>query len=370
MSHQSNTTTLAPNGCPIDTRPHDPTRLFSSQGITLDIPRIGWIVAGCFTLLATLISFVLIYRHLQYYTKANQQRYIVRMLLMVPIYAITSWFSFVYVHEAVYYDKIRILYEAFVIASFLILMLQYMGDSREDQKRVLKRHKKTERWLFPLCCLKYNPSRPHFLQYMKWGILQYVPLQILGTVLTIVLETQGYYCESSWSPKFGHVWILLLNFISVSVATYFLIMFYFTVREELKEYSPFYKFMAVKLVVFFSFWQLVVVEGLVYFGIIKETTYWSTANISVGINAVLIDIEMVFFALMHVKAFSYKPYFVMDYTQKTPIWKGLVDSFNPLDTIRELGYGVKYLYRWARGVPVDKDSRRLLDLEHVFGRQR
>ncbi|KAF9922538.1 hypothetical protein BGZ65_009507, partial [Modicella reniformis] len=100
---------------------------------------------------------------------------------------------------------------------------------------------------------------------MKWGILQYVPLNVLITILTIVLEIQGYYCEASWNPKFGHVWILILNFTSVSIATYFLIMFYFTVREELKEYSPFYKFMAVKLVVFFSFWQLVLIEGLVYF---------------------------------------------------------------------------------------------------------
>ncbi|KAF9919983.1 hypothetical protein BGZ65_011643, partial [Modicella reniformis] len=60
----------------------------------------------------------------------------------------------------------------------------------------------------------------------------------------------------------------------------------------------------------------------------------------------------------------------MDYTQKTPIWKGLVDSFNPVDTLRELWYGIRYLYRWSRGIPVDKDSRRLLDLERVFGRQR
>ncbi|KAG0354677.1 hypothetical protein BG005_006301 [Podila minutissima] len=381
----------------------------------------------------------------------NQQRYIVRMLLMVPIYAISSWFSFVYVREAIYYETIRILYEAFVIASFLILMLQYLGDSLEDQKRALRQHKKTERWFFPMCCLKYNPSRPHFLQFMKWGILQYVPLVVVASILTIVLQYYGWYCESSWNPKFGHVWILVINTTAVTVATYFLIMFYFTIREDLKEYEPFYKFMAVKLVVFFSFWQMVLVEGLVYFGYIHATTYWSTTDISVGICAVLIDVEMVFFALMHVKAFSYKPYvplipnpayvppegessstidaegstdgnsktgpssyrrnslrrnpslsslsseqerpkrkskskssskksekskepsepkMILDYTQKTPLWKGLLDSFNPLDTLRELKYGFKYLYRWSRGIPVDKDSRRLLDLEVAFGRLR
>ncbi|KAG0019943.1 hypothetical protein BGZ82_011744 [Podila clonocystis] len=448
MADHSNVT-LAPNGCPLESHPVDPTRLFSKDGLNLDLPRIGWIGAGICAFAASVISFVLIWRHLQYYTKPNQQRYIVRMLLMVPIYAISSWFSFVYVREAIYYETIRILYEAFVIASFLILMLQYLGDSLEDQKRVLRQHKKTERWFFPMCCLKYNPSRPHFLQFMKWGILQYVPLVVVATILTIVLQYYGWYCESSWNPKFGHVWILVINTTAVTVATYFLIMFYFTIREDLKEYEPFYKFMAVKLVVFFSFWQMVLVEGLVYFGYIHETTYWSTTDISVGICAVLIDVEMVFFALMHVRAFSYKPYvplipnpayvlpegetssvidaggstdgnsrtgpssyrrnslrrnpslsslssdqerpkhkskssskksekskepsepkMILDYTQKTPLWKGLLDSFNPLDTLRELKYGFKYLYRWSRGIPVDKDSRRLLDLEVAFGRLR
>ncbi|KAK5814204.1 organic solute transporter subunit alpha/Transmembrane protein [Linnemannia elongata] len=257
---------LSPKGCPIENFPEDPERLFTANGLTLDYPRIGWIAGGCCTFLATAISLVLIYRHYQYYTKPNQQRYIVRMLLMVPIYAITSWFSFVYVREAIYYETIRVFYEAFVIASFLILLLQYLGDSLEDQKRALKRHKKTERWFFPMCCLKYNPSRPHFLQFMKWGILQYVPLNVLGSLLTVVLETQGTYCESSWNPKFGHVWILFINFTSVTLATYFLIMFYFTIRADLKEYEPFYKFLAIKLVIFFSFWQSLVVEGFVYFG--------------------------------------------------------------------------------------------------------
>ncbi|KAF9318221.1 hypothetical protein BG003_011615 [Podila horticola] len=447
MADHSNVT-LAPNGCPLETHPVDPTRLFSKDGLNLDLPRIGWIGSGICAFVASVISFVLIWRHLQYYTKPNQQRYIVRMLLMVPIYAISSWFSFVYVREAIYYETIRSLYEAFVIASFLILMLQYLGDSLEDQKRVLRQHKKTERWFFPLCCLKYNPSRPHFLQFMKWGILQYVPLVVVATILTIVLQYYGWYCESSWNPKFGHAWILVINTTAVTVATYFLIMFYFTIREDLKEYEPFYKFMAVKLVVFFSFWQMVLIEGLVYFGYIHETTYWSTTDISVGICAVLIDVEMVFFSLMHMKAFTYKPYvplipnpayvppegesstidaessidgnsktgpssyrrnslrrnpsfsslsseqehpkrkskasskksekskepsepkMILDYTQKTPVWKGLLDSFNPLDTLRELKYGFIYLYRWSRGIPVDKDSRRLLDLEVAFGRLR
>lgn len=58
---------------------------------------------------------------------------------------------------------------------------------------------------------------------MKWGILQYVPLVVVATILTIVLQYYGWYCESSWNPKFGHAWILVINTTAVSVATYFLV---------------------------------------------------------------------------------------------------------------------------------------------------
>lgn len=63
---------LSPKGCPIESFPEDPERLFTANGLTLDYPRIGWIAAGCCTFLATAISLVLIYRHYQYYTKVSK----------------------------------------------------------------------------------------------------------------------------------------------------------------------------------------------------------------------------------------------------------------------------------------------------------
>lgn len=71
MADHSNVT-LAPNGCPLETNPVDPTRLFSKDGsINLDLPRIGWIGSGICAFAASVISFVLIWRHLQYYTKVS-----------------------------------------------------------------------------------------------------------------------------------------------------------------------------------------------------------------------------------------------------------------------------------------------------------
>lgn len=43
----------------------------------------------------------------------------------------------------------------------------------------------------------------------------------------------------------------------VTVAMYCLIQFYIQLRQDLAEHSPFLKILAIKLVIFLSFWQTV-----------------------------------------------------------------------------------------------------------------
>ena len=51
----------------------------------------------------------------------------------------------------------------------------------------------------------------YFLQLMKWGILQYCWIRPFTTLAAIILEQIGYYCEASWSPKFGSVWASIMQ---------------------------------------------------------------------------------------------------------------------------------------------------------------
>lgn len=46
-------------------------------------------------------------QHLIYFTNRPQQRQIVRILLMVPIYAIASFLSYLFRHQAVYFHVVR-----------------------------------------------------------------------------------------------------------------------------------------------------------------------------------------------------------------------------------------------------------------------
>ena len=65
------------------------------------------------------------------YRKPLLQRYVVRILIMVPIYAASSWASVVSLQAAFYLDPLRDIYEAFTIYTFLQLLVNFMGGERQ-----------------------------------------------------------------------------------------------------------------------------------------------------------------------------------------------------------------------------------------------
>ncbi|KAG8308215.1 hypothetical protein J6590_002301 [Homalodisca vitripennis] len=71
-----------------------------------------------------------IYRHLRWYTNPSEQRWIIRILFIVPIYGLHSWVSLLFFNSEnyyVYFFTIRDCYEAFVIYNFLSLCYEYLG---------------------------------------------------------------------------------------------------------------------------------------------------------------------------------------------------------------------------------------------------
>jgi hypothetical protein len=55
---------------------------------------IGLWVSGAFALTALLLSLLLIFLHASHYSKPYEQKHIIRVLLMVPIYSLVSFLSF------------------------------------------------------------------------------------------------------------------------------------------------------------------------------------------------------------------------------------------------------------------------------------
>ena len=83
-------------------------------------------VSGSFVLASCFASIYLIYKHLRNWTQPREQKYIVRLLLMVPIYSFDSWMSLRFRQAAVYLDLVRDSYEAYVLYCFFALLVAYI----------------------------------------------------------------------------------------------------------------------------------------------------------------------------------------------------------------------------------------------------
>lgn len=85
------------------------------------------------------------------------------------------------------------------------------------------------------------------LKHWTW---QFVVIRPVCSILMITLQLLGMY--PSW---LRWTFTIILN-ISVSLAMYSLVVFYHVFAKELKPHNPLAKFMCIKGIVFFCFWQV------------------------------------------------------------------------------------------------------------------
>ncbi|CAE6445438.1 unnamed protein product [Rhizoctonia solani] len=450
--------------CPVH-RSRQAPPLVQNGHVRFQARHVGYILTGLFTLTSVLASAWLVHKHLRWYSCKPQQRHIVRLLFMVPIYAIITLASYLWLSNATSLLLIRDAYESVVLASFFSLLLEYLAGPRHpDPPRSKKGEKKRERldsesvrtvqdrlapgvetidaplskaeratvvhkvfyrvpmhrdprnphkplkWIFPLGSVRARPKDGlSYLHWMKWGVLQYCIVRPGSTLAAVILQQFNLYCESSWNWRWGHVYVVTIVSVSVTVAMYCLIQLYTTISQELKPYSPLLKLFAVKAVVFLTFWQSALLSGLASLEIIKDTEYMTAQDIVVGFSALLQTFEMMCFAFLHVKAFSYVPYkriaqlraegsesdqvAVSEPRTPNPDMPpllssparpsirlfparpkqqvlNLVQAFTFTDTWRDLRAGVLYFFGRGASREADDVCRREERFREVFGRER
>ncbi|PVG04511.1 DUF300-domain-containing protein [Serendipita vermifera] len=368
-SHPSQTSSAASGACPTHPPRPDGPPLFQNGVLTFQAHHVGWIVASFFAIIATAVSIWLILKHLTWYTKPRQQRQIVRLLMMVPIYAIISCLAYFFWNHAIPLSLIRDAYEGIILAAFFYLLLEYLAPSAAEQKEYFRTYK-LRKWAWPFGWVKRKPEGLYFLQLSKWAILQYCWVRPLTTFSAVIMNMIGIYCEQSWSPRFGSVWILIIVSISVTVAMYFLIQLYLSISDRIKQHKPILQLFSIKAIIFLMFWQTSFLSVLHSMNVIKDTKYMSAQDINVGFAALLQTFEMVLFSFLHVRCFSYVPYRKSERSEQTPKGASFLHVLDFRDFWRETRDGTVYMWRKARGKEAEFEARRRTHFERAMGKSR
>jgi len=280
----------------------------------------AWVIAGTCALWATLISLHLIYKHFRNYTRPALQRPIIRIILMVPIYSFDSFLSLRFKELALYFDLGRDCYEAYVLYMFFTLLVNFLEAEGGTTLENLLEDKDQMSHPFPLCMLKFQPGRS-FLMWCKFCVLQFALVKPVLTLLALLMEAFGVFDEGSFSPRSGYLYVALLDNVSISMSLYCLVLFYMTTREELQGLKPVPKFLCIKAIIFFSFWQGVIINFISWFGAFHKVGSWSAEQITTGLQDFIICVEMFAISVAHSWIFGYEEYRILD---KEPFFRGLI----------------------------------------------
>ena len=258
-------------------------------------------------IVSILLTIFLIYRHMKHWIDPMGQTYIIRILLMVPVYAMASWLSLLFVQHTIYFNLVRDCYEAFALYQFLSLLIHYfdtemrntMDEDNDATTDVYLQYFNRHYHPYPCCCLPMIQPGASFLLTTKRCVLQYVFIKPVLSMIAIVLELFGLFHEGSVMPNHGYMWITLITNISMTISLYYLIIFYDTIEESITQHRPLYKLLTIKLLLFFIFWQSLAIDTLFYFELMPRIEI---------LKNLLVCLEMLVISLTNLWIFPYKEY--------------------------------------------------------------
>ncbi|XP_061065267.1 transmembrane protein 184A isoform X3 [Eubalaena glacialis] len=259
----------------------------------------------------------LIYLHLRSYTVPNEQRYIIRLLFIVPIYAFDSWLSLLLLgghQHYVYFDSVRDCYEAFVIYSFLSLCFQYLGGESAIMAEIRGKPIRPS-CFYGTCCLRGMSYSIGFLRFCKQATLQFCIVKPIMALVTIVLQAFGKYHDGDF-------------------------------KELLQPFEPVLKFLTIKAVIFLSFWQGMLLAILERCGVLPEAQVIEGSRVGAGTVAagyqnLAICIEMFFASVALRYAFTCQVYSEKKERSPAPtaplqsISSGLKETVSPQDSVQD-----------------------------------
>lgn len=260
--------------------------------------------AVAFSVVSCIVSFADLREHLSRLDYPKLQVLEMRIILMIPIYAVFSALSLILISWRFFLTTIRDTYESIVLYIFFMLMIAYCGGEGQ-----LLRSLKTKRYKgmhpFPMCWLPSYPLDTAFYLRCKRWVLQCALIKPVCSFIAMVGSPLGIYREGHFAVNNVYTYTCIIINFSLTWALYYLVLFEIECGKEMHYAKTFLKFLCIKSIIFFSYWQSVCISlassaGLLYLGKDEE----EKERISALIQDLLMCFELLPVAFMHRAAFG------------------------------------------------------------------
>ncbi|KQK21329.1 protein LAZ1 homolog 2 isoform X3 [Brachypodium distachyon] len=290
----------------------------SFQGFYRNLHTPAVLIGAAFVLVALLISLWLILQHLRSYSNPSEQKWIIVVLFMVPVYASESIISLWHSEFSLACDILRNCYEAYALYAFGRYLVACLGGERQVVGLLENRRMEEvrEQLLESEEKAKYhNQSRarnffwhPNALgerlyTIIKFGLVQYIILKTFCAFLAFILELFGAYGDGEFKWYYGYPYIAVVINFSQTWALYCLVKFYNATHERLQAIRPLAKFISFKAIVFATWWQGFGIAIICHIGFLPKED-----KVQNAIQDFLICIEMAVAAIAHAFVFGVEPY--------------------------------------------------------------
>lgn len=274
-------------------------RIFSS-----DVHFVPSLVSGYCAVFATVLSVFQILEHLACFSDPECQTKVVRILFMVPLFALISWFSLCLPSAAEYLNLIRDTYESYVIYAFFQLMIALMGGTDTVYRHLMIEERPLLPHVFPLCHLEPIRVSPLFVQRCRLCLFQFMVIKPLVTIAVLVLTVKNQMGSSLFDLTKGYFWTTLVYNISITVAFTALLYFYVGLKDLMEGRNALLKFLCIKAVIFLSFWQGLLIQLFAAVGLLPTFSYWTPEETPTALQDLLICIEMLLVSFANRYCFS------------------------------------------------------------------
>ncbi|CAO3576923.1 unnamed protein product [Absidia cylindrospora] len=274
---------------------------------------VGWLVCLLFLLITWLVAIYLVIRHLRNYYDPEIQRHKLRILLYPPVYATLAWASYLRSDYKVTILFFATLFESFAVYSVFSCLQAYLAPYREEAQG--RKEAISTKVFFIFKVNLKSKWGMHYRIITDIFVYQFPIWAIIDALVSVITQSKGYYCGSSFSFHGAHVYLVIINFTSLSIILTALFIYLAVYHDQWKDggIPAHMMFWAVKgpIMAIFYFGEILL-SGLSYAGIIKGTdgTHsrdnlpWTAEEVQSGIYVIIVCVTMCIASLVMIRCFN------------------------------------------------------------------